>query len=416
MKLTRMAIIGAGAMRGQTWISTVKKLSDQFDLVGISEVNDERRRDTEMRFKTPTFTKAEEMLKQTQPTMALAAVPPDGNHAFVEIAARNGVNILTEIPIAPTRRIAEYAIAAAKKYGVKYDITENLHHWPAERLKQKIVRSGIIGDVQLVHLNYSSGAYHGFNGVRAIIGLERKAKRVLGARGTVHIPFYEDYMQRQLTEQHWCKGIVEFEGGITCFYYMPPLGHESTHWEVECSLGEIVGTQLRIGKNEKKTFDFQFEYTPMKVESPGATGGFLPMHKYGIQCGDCVLDHVRVDTPTPIRWTNPFKEYGIGVPNDLDEIARAQMLLDFRDAILEDTPVSYGAANAWADQELAVACHESARTGTWIDLPLKEETSIERDMNAPFKKLYGYAWDDPDLLKARIPSAGLVRWEVIHDL
>lgn len=417
MKQMKIAVIGAGAMRGQTWISTIQKLGDQFELVGICEVNEERRKDAGLRFETPTFARAEEMLQKRQPTMVLAAVPPDGNHAFVGIAARHKVNILTEIPIAPTGRIAQYAMKVAQQHGIKYDITENVHHWPAERLKQKIVASGIIGDVQLVHLNYTSGAYHGFNAIRAIIGFDKKARRTLGATGQVKIPFYEDYMQRQLTEQFWCRGIVEFEGGVTCFYYLPPLGHESTHWEIECSNGEIVGTQLRVGKNEKTPFDFQFEYTAMKVESPGATGGFLPTHKYGIQCGDRVLDHIRVDTPQPIVWTNPFKEYGIGLPTDLDEIARAQMLLDFRKDIAEDRPASYGPHNAWADQELIVAVQESARRGTWIELPLPEETSVEQDMHEAFKKIYGCAWDDIDgLMKAKLISGGRVRWEVLHDL
>lgn len=413
----KLGVIGAGGMRGLTWISTVQKLSAQFDLVGIAEVSEPRRKDAAARFRVPVFASPEEMLQKAQPTMALAAVPPDGNHAFVEICARHKVHVMTEIPIAPTRRIAEYAVNLAKKAGIKYDITENLHQWPHERLKQAIVRSGIIGPPQLIHLNYTSGGYHGFNGIRAIIGLEKKAKRVLGATGTVTIPFYEDYMQRQLTEQYWARGIVEFEGGVTCFYYMPPLGHESTHWEIECSGGEIVGTQLRIGKNEKTNYDFQDEWTPMKVETPGYHGGLFPNHKYGLQIGDRVLDHTRVDTPTPIVWKNPFKQYGIGIPNDLDEIARAQMLLDHRAAILEDTPVRYGTHNAWADQELVVAVHESARRGTWLNLPLTEETSVERDMNEAFKSVYGCAWDDiPGLMKAKLISGGRVRWEVLRDL
>lgn len=413
----KIGVIGAGGMRGLTWISTVKKLGDQFELVGIAEVSEPRRKDAALRFQAPVFADAEELLQQTQPTMALAAVPPDGNHAFVEICARHKVHVMTEIPIAPTRRIAGFAIGRANAAGIKYDITENVHHWPHERLKQAIVRSGIIGAPQLVHLSYTSGGYHGFNAIRAIIGLDKKAKRVLGATGVATIPYYEDYMQRQLTEQHWARGVIEFEGGVTCFYYMPPLGHESTHWEIECSGGEIVGAQLRIGKNEKANYDFKEEWTPMAVEPPGFNGGILPNHKYGLQCGDRVLDQIHVETPTLIAWKNPFKEHGIGVPNDLDEIARAQMLLDHRAAILEDTPVRYGPHNAWADQELVVAVHESARRGTWINLPLTEDTSVEREIHESFKPVYGCAWDDiPGLMKAKLISGGRVRWEILHDL
>jgi len=416
-KPMKLGVIGAGGMRGLTWISTVKKLSDQFELVGIAEVSEQRRKDAAARFQTPTFATPEEMLQKTQPTMALAAVPPDGNHAFVEICARHKVHVMTEIPIAPTRRIAQYAIDAAKAAGIKYDITENVHQWPNERLKQKIVASGLIGTPQIVHLTYTSGGYHGFNAIRGIISLDRKAKRALGATGWAKIPFYEDYMQRQLTEQYWARGVIEFDGGVTCFYYMPPLGHETTHWEIECSGGEIVGTQLRVGKNEKTNYDFQHEWTAMKVEPPGYHGGILPNHKYGLQCGDRVLDHVRAETPKPIVWTNPYKQYGIGIPNDLDEIARAQMLLDHRAAILEDTPARYGPQNAWTDQELVVAVHESARRGTWVDLPLTEDTSVERDQHEAFKSVYGCAWDDiPGLMKAKLISGGRVRWEVLRDL
>jgi hypothetical protein len=88
-----------------------------------------------------------------------------------------------------------------------------------------------------------------------------------------------------------------------------------------------------------------------------------------------------------------------------------------RAAIEQGQPVQCDADRAWPVEEMLVAVHESARRdGQWIELPLTELTSIEKDMHADYLKLYGHAWNDIDgPISAALPRGG-VRWSVLGDL
>ncbi|MCS6863343.1 MAG: hypothetical protein NZT92_23800, partial [Abditibacteriales bacterium] len=249
---------------------------------------------------------------------------------------------------------------------VQWEIAENVWLWPHERLKRQIVEAGLLGKITHARLTYASGAYHGFNALRMILGSE--PQRVLGYAQAVDTLPYLNYGGQLETTRWWESGIIEFENGVTCLFEMPPApGARGSHWEVEGTHGYLSGSELVLFRN-------------------GTQARFPFRDVYEAVDGDKTLAAVCVDTDPPLVWENPFKRYKI---SHADDIAKASILRSLYRAVTENVPPAYGAANARRDMELWIALRESARRGSvWLDLPLTEETDIERLIRTEYLRRY----------------------------
>lgn len=393
MQRLRIAILGAGTGRGQSWQSTLRKLSersDLYDFCAVCEVIEERARQNAERWGVKPYTSLTAMLAEEKLDVLLNGVSSDSNPMAVGLAAKHGVHPITEIPIAPTLRIADYMVQTCERHRVKLEVTEQVFLWAREQLKRKIIESGIIGEVTHARLWYTNKAdYHGINAVRML--LPGEATRVLGYSGKVRVPHFVGYEGELVQEDWWDTAIIEFDSGVVCLFEDPPRGRMSSRWDIEGTLGQLVGNDLYIGSVERAThYPFLYEYTTID--------------------GEKVLDHLRVETDPPIVFENPYKKYGAA---DDDEVARMELLVGFHRAITQDTAPTYGAANARKDLEILFALRESARrNNTWVELPLTAPTALEEELEADFLRLYGHAPEDAEALShVTIPRAG-VRWRV----
>jgi len=393
MEKLRIAIVGAGTGRGQSWLSTLKKLSDfseLYDFCALCEALEDRAKENAEKWGVKAYTNLLTMLKEEELDVLLNGVPSDGNPMVVGLAAKHGVNVMTEIPIAPTLPIADFMIQTTEQHGVKLEVTEQVFLWAGEQLKKKIIDSGLIGRITHARLYYTNKAdYHGLNAVRMLIGEE--VGRVLGYGGKVPVPSFVGYEGDLVTEDVWDGALMEFRNGVICIFEDPPRGRMTSRWDIEGDKGQIMGNDLYIGpRSESQHFPILHEYTTID--------------------GDKVFDHVRVDTDPPVVFENPFKSFKAA---DDDEVARMQLLVGFHRAITEGTEPEYGPLNARKDLELLFAMRESARRGNvWIDLPLREVTDLEKRLHEEFRRMYGHSPEDvEDLSDVAFPRGG-VRWTV----
>ncbi len=388
-----IAIAGGGPGRGQIWPATVSKLSDLYDFRAMIEPVPERAAENRERWGVEVYPDVVTMLDEWRPDVLLVATPPDAYHSIVCTAAPQGVHIITEIPFGPTSPIAQMMVDAARAGGVKLAVAENVYRWATERLKQKIIASGIIGRPTHARLWYTSGCYHGFNPIRVLFGAE--PRRVLGYAGTIPLPWRVDYVDETLPERAWESAIIEFEDGRVCLYEMPPAGFRGNTWEVECEAGTLDGNSLVLGDAASgKRIEFEWSYADID--------------------GEKVLDTVSVATDPPVVWENPFKRYGV---RDNDEVARVDILVDFHRAVTEDTEPDYPPERAWPDQEIWIALRDSAiHDSRWVQLPLREVTQFEQLLHDEYQRLYGCAWDDIECLRTVAFRRGGVRWTVGRQL
>lgn len=395
MARLRIAMVGAGTGRGQSWMSTLAKLSvhsDLYEFCGFCEVNPDKRRAAEEAWHVPGYPNLRELLDEAGAEVILGAVPPDGNPMTVVCAARRGVHVLTEIPIAPTLAIADHMIAACAEHGVQLEVCEQVWLWAAEQLKRRIIAAGLIGEIQHARLYYVNKAdYHGINGARMLLG--GRAVRVLGHTGLVKVPRFTHFSGAEMTQDRWDFAVIEMDSGVTLLFSSPPRARVPRRWDVEGSLGQLFGEALYIGnQSEYRHYPFITEMTEIE--------------------GEKVLDHLRVDTDPPVVWENPYKAFRAA---DGDETARMELLVGFHRAVTTGVAPVYGAAEARHDQEILLAMRESARRGNvWVDLPLTEPTALELELEEAYRRTYGHdARDAEALLNVGFPQGG-VRYTVAY--
>lgn len=351
MKRLRIAVVGTGG-RARAHLSTIPKLEPIYQLVGVCDIDSERAAETAQRMSVSGYTDIETLIEMESPDVILITVGPDGHHVITEIAASHGVHVITETPISTTLPCADRMINAARQYGVKLEVAENVWRWPHERLKRKIVDAGLIGEITHAHLWYTSGSYHGMNAIRTLVGSE--AVRVVGHA-------------KEIGDSSWEVGVVEFENGVSLVYELP-IRRRGNYWEIDGTEGAIVGNELLLYR-DAGTETYLIQTVTTEVD--------------GVE----IVDHARVDTDPPVIWENPLKAFGLA---DADDVARGTELHSIYRAIVEGVEPEYGAVNGRTDQEILIAIRESARTGGQpIDLPLTEITGYEESLHREYRTKYG---------------------------
>ena len=389
----KIAIVGAGTGRGQSWMQTMSKLSepeDLYDFCGLCEVVPEKAKASSETWHVPAYATLLELFDAEGPDVILSAAPPDCNMMSVPVAAARGVHVITEIPIAPTCAMADHLIQTCREAGVKYEVTEQVYLWAQEQLKRKIIAEGLIGQVQHARLYYTNKAdYHGINGARMLI--PGKPVRVLGAHGAVRVPEFRHFTGAMRNTDTWDSAVIGFDSGVSLLFESPPRARMTRRWDIEGDKGQIAGEALYLGGQDKsKEYPIRTEYAQVGKEK--------------------VLDHLRVDTDPPVVFENPHRRHRAA---DADEVARMDLLLGMHRAITRDAAPLYGPENAKCDIEILYAMRESARLGTgWVNLPLAGPTELERRTEAAFVQTYGRDWRDGEGLVGVGFRQGGVRYDV----
>jgi len=377
MAKLRIACIGAGPNTGsrtRSFMDVITKLTDMYDLCAVADPNEEAGAGAAAEYDIAgVYTDVEEMLKAEKPDVALRMAPTDAAMSCCVRAAELGCHVISEIPIALTLPMADRIISACRDNGVKLEIAENVWLWPEEQLKQKIVQAGLIGEPTHARLKYPCGSYHGFNAIRMILGKE--PTRVLGYGGEVPVMPLPAYGGGMMTSVQWDGGVLEFPGGVKCLFEMPP---KKPVWERNW---DIVGTHGYLSG------DSLYLYAEGHYHGSGVEDHYAIEQVHKDVDGSQVLEAVRVNTDPPVVWQNPYARYGI---SETDNIAKAAILESIYRAVVEDTEPMYGADNARRDMELCIALKESAWRGSeWVDLPLREVTSVEERLHEEFERRYG---------------------------
>jgi D-apiose dehydrogenase len=111
----------------------------------------------------PRYADAETMLAREQLDFVDIATTAASHRALVELAARHGVHVICQKPIAPSLADAKAMVAACDKAGVRMMVHENFR-WqsPLQKVKQ-VISSGEIGEAFWGRVSFRS-AYDVFSG------------------------------------------------------------------------------------------------------------------------------------------------------------------------------------------------------------------------------------------------------------
>ena len=347
MAILKAAVIGLGG-RSRAHLSVLPILSDRYRLVGVCDIDVEKAQAVADRTGATAYTDLESMLDSESPDVALIAALPELHHPIARLLAECKVHVLSETPIAHTLPCADMMIRAAEDNGVFLEVSENARRWPRERLKQKIVKQGMIGRIEAFYVSYTSGAYHGISAIRSILGSEPRA--VSGA--------YPD--APEVRE----RGVIRWSDTISGTY--EHNAQRKNYWEVLGSDGAIRGTELHL-KSGEQVLDI--------------ISGSMAENDNGM------THRSSVGTRPEVVWESPRRAYALP---DEDSVAIAEAWCSLHDAVVRKEPLEYGARNARRDIEVLMAVRESAgKDGLWVDLPIAGMTDHEKRIHSAFEEVYG---------------------------
>jgi len=399
MAQLRIAIVGVGAYessRAREYLATIQKLKDLYSICAICDRNQKSLEEAGAQFQVACrYSNFEKMLFIEKPDVVFVLVPTDGQIVFALTAARQKCHLITEIPYSLTLDFGDAVAEACDQNGVKWEIAENVWHWPNEQLKQKIVRKGLLGKITHARLWYKSGSYHGFNAIRMILNSE--PTQVLGFAKELDMQSYDSYGGQQESKIWWENGVIEFENDVTCLYESSSAsGKWGNHWEIEGTEGYLSGNELVLHSG-RTTYSFEETYDQIGGERVLAAIGI------GQSTSSSNFD--------PILWENPFKQYGISAA---DDVAKASILYSLHQAVTTGANLEYGRRHARRDMELWITLRKSAGLNNiWIDIPLTKPTDLEKRLRSEYIKNYGGdpVTDTADLLQSSFRRLS-VMWSV----
>lgn len=143
-KRLKVASIGAGYF-SQFHLEGWRNLAE-VELVGLCDRDGAKARTLAQRFGIArVFSDAGEMLEAVAPDIVDIVTPPATHHALVTGAARRGVPMMCQKPLAPDYRQAVVLVEIAERAGVPLIVHENFRFMPWYREVKRLIDAGTLG-------------------------------------------------------------------------------------------------------------------------------------------------------------------------------------------------------------------------------------------------------------------------------
>ena len=148
----RIAVVGCGRI-SKNHFDAIQKHCENLELAALCESNKQTLQEFQQRFNVPGYERLEEMLK-SETLDLIALCTPSGLHSDQTIlAARYGVNVMTEKPMATRWQDGVRMVKACDEHGVKlFVVKQNRRNTTLQLLKQALDEKRF-GKIYLVNLN-----------------------------------------------------------------------------------------------------------------------------------------------------------------------------------------------------------------------------------------------------------------------
>jgi len=377
-------LVGAGR-RGQAHLSTILGMPDLWELAAVCDPADFNTRAVAARFGGPIYPDLDGLLAGERLDALVIATPPESHHVIAHAAARRGLHMLIESPLAPTRAMMDYIGDVAAKGGVKVEVGENYWRHPVEQLNRRALDAGLIGDLLRVTSFYELGGnremcYHAMALARFYAGARSAGAEIRAFEDRRTVQLGLDDSGRPYNPEIWSLALVTFPGGMRFVNTQASTAPSSLRRghpraiTIEGTAGTIVGGRDAAAALYRLVDGVEASY-PLVIDADGEGRTATP------RC-------YHYDVAPPIEVVNPYAgwplRFGEQVFGAEDDVARARELVALHQAIEGGDP-EYGVADAREDQEMSIAVNEAARTGEPIRLPLGPATPWERAQHDDFR-------------------------------
>ena len=374
----KMGVIGCGSIAHIAHFPAISRRKEA-KLIAVCDVNSERAQSTATKWGAEQwFTDYHAMFAKTKLDAVVIATPNNVHRNQAIAAARAGVNIIVEKPLAVTNYEAWDIVNACKKYGVKLMVGCDRRFFTQNQWAKELIDEGVIGRVLMsraslhehwfnyqnhvavtdfrLHADVSGGAAINDTGAHVIDLLTwlngSRVKRAIGIAKRLAMP-----AEYTLTDDT-ALVMMELENGsfttISCNRFSPAVN----------SATELCGTEGTIFTATDATNPFQS--WPMAVYTN---------KEYTVDTTPQILKNFRwpelfwvediIDTNVRKRWVP------IAPPRYPSNYEK--MLEHFLDCLINDKQPLVSGDDGARVVEVMCATWKSMETNAWVNLPLKEE-------------------------------------------
>jgi len=120
------------------------------EIVALANRNQDRARETAARHGVPNVYRIDDygrMLDEQKPDFVDIITPPETHADLVEMAARRGIAIICQKPLAPTWEESVAVVESARRHGVRFLVHENWRWQPWYREIKRQLDAGALGDL-----------------------------------------------------------------------------------------------------------------------------------------------------------------------------------------------------------------------------------------------------------------------------
>ena len=148
----RIAIVGCGRI-AKNHFGSLDKHADNFELVAVCDTNPAHSAPYANQYDVPAYTSMEAMLVQHKPDL-VSLCTPSGIHADqAALAAKHGVHVITEKPMATRWSDGVRMVKACDEAGVRLFVVKQNRRNTTLQLLKRAVEEKRFGKIHMVHLN-----------------------------------------------------------------------------------------------------------------------------------------------------------------------------------------------------------------------------------------------------------------------
>ena len=378
MPRTGLAVLGCGSIAEIAHFPAIDKHPD-VDLVAVCDIKEESAQGSAEKWGAKRwYTDYRKLFEDRDDYHAvIIATPNNGHRNQAYAAARAGIHIMVEKPLAITNHEAWDIVNEARKCGVKLMVGCDRRYWTHNQWAKKLIDDGVIGDVKFSRAslhehwhNYQNNVAHtdfrlncevaggaavsdtGAHAIDLLTWLNgSRVKRVVGVAQKVAMP--DDYTL--------CDDLavimMEFENGaignVSCNRFSPAVSQSTDLW----------GTEGTIHTATDATNPFQA--APMAV--------FTNKDYNRDTMPDLLRDYRWPELFWVEDWiADPVRKRWVSIQPPRTPSNYEKMCGHFIDCIVNDKePLTSGDDGAHAI-EVMCGVFKSMETNAWVDLPLEE--------------------------------------------
>ena len=148
----RMAIVGCGRI-SKNHFGSIEKHSDDIELVAINDTSVDLLKAHEEKYKVKGYLQLEEMLRNEDLDLVAICTPSGVHPDQVATAAKHGVNVMTEKPMATRWKDGVRMVKACDDAGVRLFVVKQNRRNTTLQLLKRAVEEKRFGKIHMVHLN-----------------------------------------------------------------------------------------------------------------------------------------------------------------------------------------------------------------------------------------------------------------------